>query len=476
MARKSSTAWLGVASGRRAWTWIITPPSSTIRRASAAYSAGVYGIAGHWSRWASAPEIAHVMVTGSSRLTGRGRYRPNVNARPEQGIAAAYLPTPSAERTSHDRSDHPRHRRRIPPPPAHAGPRPDGLLRDRAPRPRRRPGRLLHLHRPARDRRQRQVRSRRPDRCRDRRDDPARALPRVPRAARRPRHPLRTPLTQDEPPPRGEGSRPGVSSPRRSRRRGLLSGGISGAGALAVVAAGVGPELAAGRAARVLAGVDVRVPARRVLPDRAHDARLRRHALPRDARARALERVRPDLQVDHDRPVDAGRALVDMGGDGLRAEAADRHAVARLAVAELDRERPSGARRTLRALVAALHRGAELVAAALRAGHGCDADRQADQSQHEDRPRQSLRHCHSPPVRRQVAVQPLGRAHRTILPINVDRGRYTGTTALRFHGRSTVLPSAISSARQMTGRVSRGSMTSSIIALRAGIETSMTLR
>src|SRR5688572_29445548 len=45
--------------------WIIEPPSSTIRRASAAYSSGVYGIAGHWSRFATAPEIAHVMMTGS---------------------------------------------------------------------------------------------------------------------------------------------------------------------------------------------------------------------------------------------------------------------------------------------------------------------------------------------------------------------------------------------------------------------------
>ena len=45
-----------------------TPPSSTIRRASAAYSSGVYGIAGHCSRLASAPEIAQVMTTGSSRL------------------------------------------------------------------------------------------------------------------------------------------------------------------------------------------------------------------------------------------------------------------------------------------------------------------------------------------------------------------------------------------------------------------------
>src|SRR5579863_4801972 len=49
--------------------WIWTPPSSTIRRASAAYSSGVYGIAGHWSRFAIAPEIAQVITTGSSRLT-----------------------------------------------------------------------------------------------------------------------------------------------------------------------------------------------------------------------------------------------------------------------------------------------------------------------------------------------------------------------------------------------------------------------
>ena len=68
IARKSSISWLGVPSGRRAWMWIIEPPSSTIRRASAAYSAGVYGIAGHWSRLATAPEIAQVRMTGSSRL------------------------------------------------------------------------------------------------------------------------------------------------------------------------------------------------------------------------------------------------------------------------------------------------------------------------------------------------------------------------------------------------------------------------
>ncbi len=70
IARKSSTSYDGVPSGRRAWMWIITAPSSTIRRASAAYSVGVYGMAGHWSRPASAPEIAQVMITGSSMLTG----------------------------------------------------------------------------------------------------------------------------------------------------------------------------------------------------------------------------------------------------------------------------------------------------------------------------------------------------------------------------------------------------------------------
>src|ERR687887_2660224 len=72
MARKSSTSYDGVPSGRRAWMWIITPPSSTIRRASAPYSSGVYGMAGHCSRPATAPEIAHVMMTGSSRLTSDG--------------------------------------------------------------------------------------------------------------------------------------------------------------------------------------------------------------------------------------------------------------------------------------------------------------------------------------------------------------------------------------------------------------------
>src|SRR5919109_1234972 len=86
MARKSSISWLGVPSGRRAWMWIIAPPSSTIRRASAAYSSGVYGIAGHWSRFATAPEIAHVMITGSPIRgiladveLGRGRRRASLH-------------------------------------------------------------------------------------------------------------------------------------------------------------------------------------------------------------------------------------------------------------------------------------------------------------------------------------------------------------------------------------------------------------
>jgi hypothetical protein len=51
--------------------WIIEQPSSTARLASAAYSSGVYGIAGHCSRLATAPEIEQVMMQGSSkRLIG----------------------------------------------------------------------------------------------------------------------------------------------------------------------------------------------------------------------------------------------------------------------------------------------------------------------------------------------------------------------------------------------------------------------
>ena len=66
IARKSSISCDGVPSGVRACRCTITPPSSTTRRASAAYSAGVYGIAGHCSREASAPDMAQVRMTGSS--------------------------------------------------------------------------------------------------------------------------------------------------------------------------------------------------------------------------------------------------------------------------------------------------------------------------------------------------------------------------------------------------------------------------
>ena len=41
IARKSSTSQEGVPSGVRAWMWICEAPSSTARRASAAYSSGV---------------------------------------------------------------------------------------------------------------------------------------------------------------------------------------------------------------------------------------------------------------------------------------------------------------------------------------------------------------------------------------------------------------------------------------------------
>ena len=44
--------------------WIIDAPSSTARFASAAYSSGVYGIAGHCSRLATAPEIEQVTMQG----------------------------------------------------------------------------------------------------------------------------------------------------------------------------------------------------------------------------------------------------------------------------------------------------------------------------------------------------------------------------------------------------------------------------
>src|SRR3954447_12189857 len=68
IARKSSISYEGTPSGVRAWMWIIDAPSSTARRASSPYSSGVYGIAGHWSRLATAPLIELVITTGSLKL------------------------------------------------------------------------------------------------------------------------------------------------------------------------------------------------------------------------------------------------------------------------------------------------------------------------------------------------------------------------------------------------------------------------
>ena len=75
IAWKSSISYEGVPSGVRAWMWIWEAPSSTARRASAAYSSGVYGIAGHWSRLAIAPEIELLMITGSSKRLIRLPFR-----------------------------------------------------------------------------------------------------------------------------------------------------------------------------------------------------------------------------------------------------------------------------------------------------------------------------------------------------------------------------------------------------------------
>src|SRR3954447_402483 len=99
ISRKSSTSYDGAPSGRRAWMWTWTPPSSTMRRASAAYSSGVYGIAGHWSRLASDPEIEQVMTTGSSRL----------KAAPSAGSGKSYFPQcPRRRRISSLRVGRPR--------------------------------------------------------------------------------------------------------------------------------------------------------------------------------------------------------------------------------------------------------------------------------------------------------------------------------------------------------------------------------
>src|SRR3954447_15129185 len=95
ISRKSSTSYDGAPSGRRAWMWTWTPPSSTMRRASAAYSSGVYGIAGHWSRLASDPEIEQVMTTGSSRL----------KAAPSAGSGKSYFPQCPRRRRISNRAD-----------------------------------------------------------------------------------------------------------------------------------------------------------------------------------------------------------------------------------------------------------------------------------------------------------------------------------------------------------------------------------
>src|SRR5688572_26684437 len=105
--------------------WIMDPPSSTIRRASAAYSSGVYGIAGHWSRLATAPEIAQVMMTGMSKVT--------------------FWVGGLHDLEHHRRALHRRHRRLRRAPPA-AGQGPDGVRPDRRVRHHRRAGRLFPIH------------------------------------------------------------------------------------------------------------------------------------------------------------------------------------------------------------------------------------------------------------------------------------------------------------------------------------------
>src|SRR5213076_2920748 len=87
--------------------WMWTPPSSTIRRASAAYSCGVYGIAGHWSRFAIAPEIAQQMMAGSSRLIGLS-HRDDAVAPPGalDPLARRHLETAADRRPRLARVDH----------------------------------------------------------------------------------------------------------------------------------------------------------------------------------------------------------------------------------------------------------------------------------------------------------------------------------------------------------------------------------
>src|ERR1700749_3545107 len=88
--------------------WMCTPPSSTIRRASAAYSAGVYGIAGHWSRLAIAPEMAQVMMAGSSTLIGGASDRDHARPleRPLDPLARRHLQRPADGDSCLARVDH----------------------------------------------------------------------------------------------------------------------------------------------------------------------------------------------------------------------------------------------------------------------------------------------------------------------------------------------------------------------------------
>src|SRR5215212_4735270 len=88
--------------------WIIAAPSSTARRASAAYSSGVYGIPGHWSRFATTPEIELVMMTGSSKLTGRSSYGHDAVPLPGSldALALGHLKRAADRRTGVARVDH----------------------------------------------------------------------------------------------------------------------------------------------------------------------------------------------------------------------------------------------------------------------------------------------------------------------------------------------------------------------------------
>src|ERR687897_247997 len=131
--------------------WIMLAPASTARRASAAYSSGVYGIAGHWSRSATAPEMAQVTITGSSSAMGIDGDEFGYPAwqwigKRTKGLAHAW---------NDHRGNHHRHHRRLPRSPAPAGAGSDGLRRHRDRRDHRLARRLLPLHDGPGDRRQR---------------------------------------------------------------------------------------------------------------------------------------------------------------------------------------------------------------------------------------------------------------------------------------------------------------------------------